>query len=63
MLTSREREIVNLLAQGHGEKEIARMLGIAVATLYVHISNVKAKTGAQSSIQLAVKAATGTLHA
>lgn len=42
-LTSREREILRELAQGHSNPEIARRLGLAPKTVRNHVSNIFAK--------------------
>ena len=42
-LTSREREIVRLIDQGLSNKEIARDLGIEVATVKNHVHNILEK--------------------
>ncbi len=43
LLTDREREIVELLAEGLVKKEIARRLGIGYATVDTHVSHIYAK--------------------
>ena len=47
-LSPREREIVQLLAEGKSSKEIARALSIAVATADTHRSNIMRKMGFES---------------
>jgi DNA-binding NarL/FixJ family response regulator len=42
-LTARERDVLDLIASGHPNREIARQLGISVKTVSNHISNVFAK--------------------
>ena len=42
-LTDREREVLQLIAQGHSNPEIADILGIANGTVRNHISNIYAK--------------------
>ena len=42
-LTSREREIVGLIDRGLSNKEIARDLGIEVATVKNHVHNILEK--------------------
>jgi two-component system nitrate/nitrite response regulator NarL len=44
-LTMREREIVQLIDQGLSNKEIARLLGIQVATVKNHVHNILEKLG------------------
>jgi DNA-binding NarL/FixJ family response regulator len=47
-LTSREREIVQLLAEGKSTKEIALTLGLSVKTAETHRSNLMRKLGLHS---------------
>ncbi len=42
-LTEREREIITALARSHGNKQIARSLGISEKTVRNHISNIYKK--------------------
>jgi DNA-binding NarL/FixJ family response regulator len=51
-LTPREREVVQLLAEGRQNKEIARRLGVAVKTVETHRAAVMRKTGADSVADL-----------
>jgi len=44
-LTSREREIVQLVAEGKSTKEVALTLGISVKTAETHRSNLMRKQG------------------
>ena len=44
-LTSREREVLQLIAEGHTNKNIAQGLGLSVATVNVHRKNVMRKLG------------------
>jgi DNA-binding CsgD family transcriptional regulator len=55
-LTQREREVVNLLAQGKTQSTIARQLVISRHTVYAHVRNIREKTGAASAFELAVSA-------
>jgi NarL family two-component system response regulator LiaR len=56
-LTPREQEVLEALAQGMSNKEIAAALGIAEKTVKVHISHILAKLGVYDRTQ-AVLAAT-----
>jgi len=47
-LSPREREIVQLLAEGKSSKEIARILSIAVTTADTHRGNIMRKMGFES---------------
>ncbi|HEU4328082.1 MAG TPA: response regulator transcription factor [Roseiflexaceae bacterium] len=55
-LTDRETEVLRLLAKGHANKEIARLLMISEKTVKTHISNILAKLGVQSRTQAALYA-------
>jgi DNA-binding CsgD family transcriptional regulator len=44
-LTPRQTEVLELLVQGHGNREIASLLGCAERTVEVHISQIFEKTG------------------
>lgn len=50
-LTPREREVLQLLAQGMAQEEICRTLVIAPKTVSAHIQRILAKTGAHSRAQ------------
>jgi two-component system response regulator NreC len=58
-LTDREREVMRLLALGHGNSEIAAMLHLSPRTVETHRANVMGKLGIDSRAEL-VQAA---LHA
>jgi DNA-binding NarL/FixJ family response regulator len=45
-LTTREIQILELVAQGRSNGEIARQLFISAKTVSVHVSNILAKLGA-----------------
>jgi DNA-binding NarL/FixJ family response regulator len=51
-LTSREREIVQLLAEGKSSKEVAVALSISVKTAEKHRTNIMRKLGAHSVSEL-----------
>lgn len=42
-LTDREAEIARLMAEGHADKAIARLLAISIKTVNVHTSNIYLK--------------------
>jgi DNA-binding CsgD family transcriptional regulator len=52
-LTSREREVLRLIAAGRSNREIASALFIAPKTASVHVSNILAKLGAASRTEAA----------
>jgi DNA-binding NarL/FixJ family response regulator len=56
VLTEREREVLELLKEGLGNKEIARRLGISESTVRNHIHNVLYKLHLDNRIQLAIYA-------
>jgi len=51
-LTSREREILQLLAEGHSNKEIAKLLNLSVKTVETHRTNLMKKLGLHSLAEL-----------
>ena len=57
VLTSREREVVELLAQGVPQTEIARRLHIEYTTVTKHAAAARQKTGSANTMQMAIKAA------
>jgi DNA-binding NarL/FixJ family response regulator len=52
-LTTREREVLRLLAAGRSNREIAAVLYIAPKTASVHVSNILAKLNANSRTEAA----------
>lgn len=56
VLTEREREILELLKDGLGNKEIARRLSISESTVRNHIHNILYKLHLDNRIQLAIYA-------
>jgi two-component system response regulator FixJ len=52
-LTSREREVLQLMLDGLSSKEIARKLNISNRTIEVHRAHILYKMGAKNSVQLA----------
>jgi DNA-binding NarL/FixJ family response regulator len=57
LLTPRELETVRLVAQGMSNKEIARHLGVSVATVRTHLNKAYDKLGSDSRVELALLAA------
>jgi len=52
-LTSREKEVLKLLAEGRSNKEVARTLDISVRTVETHRLNMKQKLGINTAAGLA----------
>jgi DNA-binding NarL/FixJ family response regulator len=55
-VTPREREILNLLADGLSDESVARQLGVATTTVQTHIGNLLHKLGVSSRFQLGMHA-------
>jgi FixJ family two-component response regulator len=51
-LTSRERQVFDLLVQGHSNKAVADQLGLSPKTVEAHRAAILAKTGASGLAQL-----------
>jgi DNA-binding NarL/FixJ family response regulator len=50
-LTSREREVLELIEAGHASKQIAGALKISINTVNNHRASILAKLGAHSAIE------------
>lgn len=55
-LSPREYEVLQLLAQGHTNPEIARALTVSVSTVKIHVEHILAKLGVSDRTQAAVRA-------
>lgn len=55
-LTPRETEVLRLIADGQGNKEIAQALGISVSTVKLHVQDLLVKLKAADRTQAAVQA-------
>ncbi len=55
-LTPREREVLQLIARGQSNKEIARQLGISEHTVKFHVNSILGKLNAQSRTEAVVRA-------
>jgi DNA-binding NarL/FixJ family response regulator len=60
-LTPREREVLDLLARGMDNREIARTLELSQHTVKNHVSNILVKLQVENRIQAAVRAVRGGL--
>lgn len=57
LLTPREREVLQLLAEGRSAKEIATILSLSVRTIEFHRQNITEKTGLRTIAELSRYAA------
>ena len=57
LLTPRELDTVRLVGQGLSNKQIARHLGVSVATVRTHLNKAYDKLGSDSRVELALLAA------
>jgi DNA-binding NarL/FixJ family response regulator len=55
-LSTREREVLQLLTQGQTNREIAENLVVSVSTIKVHVEHILAKLGVSDRTQAAVRA-------
>jgi DNA-binding NarL/FixJ family response regulator len=55
-LSPREREVIQLLAEGVGTRRIAQRMGISYSTVRTHIRSISAKLGARSIVNAVVTA-------
>jgi two-component system NarL family response regulator len=55
-LTPREIEVLEMIAKGLSNREIAQTLSIAEATVNVHVSNITAKLGVSNRTQVIIAA-------
>jgi DNA-binding NarL/FixJ family response regulator len=56
-ITTREREVLRLLAAGYSNREIAKALFVAEGTVKNHVSNILTKLGVRDRTRAALKAA------
>jgi len=52
LLTDREKETLQLVAEGKSNKEVAKILNVGVSTVETHRSNVMQKLGLHSSVDI-----------
>ena len=56
LLTPRERDVLNLLAQGLSNQSIAEALVVSVPTVKIHVSNILDKLGAGNRTEAVIEA-------
>ncbi len=56
VLTRREREVLELVAEGHGQREIGLRLSIGTETVRAHLQKVRKRLSATTSTQAVAKA-------
>ena len=59
-LTSRQRKVLDLLAQGQSNKQIAGHLDISEITVKAHVSSILKKLGVNNRVQAALEARKGS---
>ncbi|MDX6407988.1 MAG: hypothetical protein QOE13_1059 [Gaiellaceae bacterium] len=63
VLTQREHEVLELVAEGHGQQEIGRRLSIGSETVRAHLQKVRKRLSAATSTEAVAKAIRlGLLH-
>ena len=60
-LSTREREVLHLIAEGRSSKEIAGILGVSVKTVSFHRENIKRKLGVRTIAGLTRNAIAGNI--
>ena len=55
-MTKRERQVVNLISEGVGNKQIATRLHISIHTVKSHVRNVMEKLALHTRLQIAAYA-------
>ena len=55
-LTTREREVLDLILLARSNREIARHLGIEERTVKSHVGRLMRKTGADNRVELSMRA-------
>jgi DNA-binding NarL/FixJ family response regulator len=56
LLTDREREVLQLLAEGRSNKDVANLLGLSVTTIETHRTNLMQKLGLHSTAEIVLYA-------
>jgi DNA-binding NarL/FixJ family response regulator len=60
-LTTRERQVMDLILLARSNREIARELGIEERTVKAHVGRLMRKTGAENRIDLSMRALSGLI--
>ena len=55
-MTTREKEVLTLIAEGHSNIEISKALNMSVNTAKVHVCNILQKLSVSDRTQAAIKA-------
>lgn len=63
ILTPRQQEILNLIAEGMTNKEISRQLGLSAATVRTHLSEIFRKLGVKNRTEAARQVLSGKIRA
>jgi two-component system nitrate/nitrite response regulator NarL len=58
-LSGKQQKVFEILRQGASNKEIARQLGVAEATVKVHVRAIMRKLGATNRTQIAISGING----
>lgn len=56
LLTDREREVLQLLAEGRSNKEVAAVLGVGVSTVETHRANLMQKLSLRNTAEIVLHA-------
>ena len=56
LLTDREREVLQLLAEGRSNKEVAGVLGVGLSTIETHRANLMQKLGLRNTAEIVLYA-------
>ena len=56
LLTDREREVLQLLAEGRSNKEVAAVLGVGLSTIETHRANLMQKLGLRNTAEIVLYA-------
>ena len=51
-LTPKEKEVLQLIAEGHSSKQIAKIFNLSLNTIHVHRNNIMKKLGIHKQAEL-----------